>query len=113
MSGFEILRYLVIVNAVVLILQTIRLIAAYGATYSLMPRGLHRVLPLYVWLIATSYLIYLCGTTFYLVQQSGPNIATRCVLYGLAGAFGQYALWNLLRNERLGRTATTDRHHLL
>lgn len=101
MSYIRLLQYFVIVNAAVLIVQTARVIAVYSAVYSLTPKNVRRQLPLHVWLIATSYLIYVCGTTYLLIVNGSTFAAlARTVFYGLAGAIGQYALWNVLVYER-------------
>ena len=102
------LQYLVIGNAVLLIVQTVRVIAVYSAVYSLTENRARRQLPLHVWLIASSYLIYLLGTTYFLALAGQQNAGARSVVYGIAGLIGQYALWNVLSYERRQYSKVTN-----
>lgn len=114
MTALRILQLLVVLNAVGLIIQSVRIIAVYSSIHAVTegPRG---QLPLHVWTIATSYLIFVCGTSYLLVVDPSFHGITRVVLYGAAGVMGQYALWNLLSYERRRLTAATnfgtDDHH--
>lgn len=102
------IQYLVMANAALLILQSVRVISVYSAVYSL-TKGPKRQLPLHVWLIATSYLIYVLGTT-YLLYVNGEEVETilRTVLFGVAGLVGQYALWNVLQHEHRRYSKVTN-----
>lgn len=102
----NILRYLVLANAALLIVQSVRVISVYSAVYSL-TSGPKRQLPLHVWLIATSYLIYAAGTSFFLITGIGHELS-RTLIYGAAGLLGQYALHQVLQYDRRKLTAATN-----
>lgn len=99
MSAIRILQLLVCANAALLVIQSIRVIATYSAVYAV-TEGPRRQLPLHVWLIATSYLIFVLGTTYFLLVSGQPNALTRVILYGAAGVVGQFSLYNVLSYER-------------
>lgn len=103
----RILQYLVLLNGFILAVQSIRVIATYSAVYSL-TKGPKRQLPLHVWLIATSYLIYALSTSFFLVVGGQQNALGRVIFYGTAGLIGQYALWHVLSYERRRYSTVTN-----
>lgn len=103
----RIIQYFVIANAFFLVIQSIRVIATYSAVYTL-TKGDKRQLPLHVWLIATSYLIFVLSTTYFLVVAGAPNAEARTLFYGSAGLLGQYALWNVLSYERRRYSKVTN-----
>lgn len=96
----RILQYLVVINGVVLVLQSARVIAVYSAVFSLTKDEHKRMLPLHVWLMALSYLIFAGTTSFYMLVNPAPNALGRTILYGVAGLLGQYALVNVLRYDK-------------
>lgn len=100
MSIVRFMQYCVAANAVLLIVQSVRVIAVYSAVYSLTPDISKRQLPLHVWLIATSYLIYVIATTYFLLFVPTSYALSRVLLYGAAGLLGQYSLWNVLQYDR-------------
>jgi lysylphosphatidylglycerol synthetase-like protein (DUF2156 family) len=104
----RILQYLVIANGLLLVLQSVRVIAVYSAVYSLTKNKDKRLLPLHVWLMAISYLIFVGTTSFYLLTAPTQNATGRTVLYGVAGLLGQYALLNVLRYDRRKISAATN-----
>lgn len=99
------LRILLVVNSLILVVQSVRIIAVYSAIYSL-TSGPKRQLPLHVWLIAVSYLIYVLGTTYFTftIHFQGQTFV-RNYIYIVAGLIGQYSLWNVLSYERRKFTA--------
>lgn len=107
MSALRILQLLVIANSVLLVIQSVRVIAVYSAVFTL-TKGSRRQLPLHVWLIALSYLIYSSTTGYYLFSTPIPNAYGRTLLYGTAGIIGQYALFNVLSYERRKYTEATN-----
>lgn len=94
------IEFLVILNAAFLVIQSCRVIAVYSAVYSLTENKEKAQLPLHVWLIATSHLIYVIGTSVFMIVEPEPHGLARAIGYGIAGAIGQYALWNVLSYER-------------
>lgn len=100
MSAVRFVQLLVVANAVMLIVQSVRVIAVYSAVHSLIEDRAKRQLPLHVWLIATSYLLYVLGTTYFIFTTPEPNGLARAILYAVSGLIGQYALWNVLSFER-------------
>jgi hypothetical protein len=104
----RVVQYIVIANALLLILQTVRCIATYSAVYSLSERNWRRQLPLHVWLVSTSYLMYLATTTYYLYVTPEPSGVSRTVLYLASGLIGQYALWNVLSYDRRRYSSETN-----
>lgn len=96
----RLLQYVIVVNSLLLVGQCVRVIATYSAVYHLTPDKHRRQLPLHVWLIATSYLIFVLATTFYLFVNGAPNALGRAIFYGTAGLIGQYALWQVLQYDR-------------
>lgn len=108
MTTIRFIQYMIVTNALLLIFQTIRVIAIYSAIYSLTSDRVKRQLPLHVWLIATSYLIYALGTTYILYVAPDFNVYLRTTLFGVAGTLGQYAIWNVLSYERRRYTEATN-----
>lgn len=101
MNAIRFIQYLIIANALLLIIQTVRVIAIYSAVYSLTKDQGKKQLPLHVWLIATSYLIYVLGTTYFLyINGAQYQSLSRAIVYGTSGLIGQYALWNVLQYDR-------------
>lgn len=99
MTLSRVLQILVATNAIALLLQCVRVIAVYSAVYSL-TTGPKRQLPFHVWLMATSYLIYVFGTTVFVALSNVPNAVPRLVTYLAAGVLGQYALYQVLAYDR-------------
>lgn len=107
MTLLRVLQYLVIANGVVLTLVAVRVIATYSAVWAMTPEVKRKQLPLHVWLIASSYLIYVASTTWLLVVTPVYGIS-RTIFYGAAGLIGQFALFNVLSYERRKLTAATS-----
>lgn len=99
MTLTRILQWIVVGNSALLMVQTVRVISVYSAIFSL-TRGKKRQLPLHVWMIATSYLIYSTVTGYLLATTPEPNGFWRAIFFGTAGLIGQYALWNILSYDR-------------
>lgn len=97
----------VVINGIVLIVQSIRVVAVYSAVYSLSPKDWRSQLPLHVWLMALSFFIYVFGTTLFLVIGNG-NEPPRIVIYGSAGLIAQYGLWNVLKYDRRRYSMVTN-----
>lgn len=101
-------QYLVIANALFLVFQSVRVISIYSAVYTL-TKGKKRQLPLHVWLIAVSYMIYVLATTYFLyVNGAEQQSLSRAIFYGVAGIIGQVALWNVLSYERRRYSEVTN-----
>lgn len=107
MNFTEVLLWAVIANAVLLLLQTIRVISVYSAVYTLSPKDWRRQLPLHVWLMATAFFIYVGGTTWFLLVGAGHELS-RGIIYGTGGLIAQYALWNILKYDRRRYSAATN-----
>lgn len=107
MSLVRILELLVVANALVLVVQSLRVVAVYSAVYAL-TKGERRQLPLHVWLMALSFMLYVGGTSYYLVTIGGPAAVGRIAIYGTAGLLAQYGLWNVLRFDRRRYSAVTN-----
>lgn len=107
MTLLRFFEYLVILNGAILIAQSVRVIAVYSTVYAL-TKGDRRQLPLHVWLIATSFLIYVIGTSLLLVVSPDIYALSRVIFYGVAGAIGQYALFNVLAYERRRYSEATN-----
>lgn len=107
MSTVRFVQYLVMANAVLLVAQSLRVISIYSAVYTL-TKGPKRQLPHHVWLIATSFLIYVLASTYFLWTTPAFQGLGRAVLYGIAGLIGQYALWNILSYERRRYSSATN-----
>lgn len=109
MSIIRFIQFVIIVNAVGLILQSVRVIATYSAVYTLTKDHHRRQLPLHVWVIALSYLIYVISTTYFLyVNGETVQVLPRTILFGASGVLGQYALWNVLKYDRRRYSQATN-----
>lgn len=107
MTAQDLFRYLVIGNAVLLVGQAVRVIAVYSSVY-VVSRGTSRRLPLHVWTIAVSYLVFVFATTLMLMLQPERVDLGVVLLYGLAGFMGQFALYNVLGYERARKAAAAE-----
>lgn len=99
---------LVTLNAAVLMVQTIRVIATYGAIYSLTKDRGAKLLPLHVWIVAFALLGYVFTTTYFLIVTPDRDIVIRAVLYGTFGLMANYGLSNVMRYDRRKLTAATQ-----
>jgi hypothetical protein len=99
MTVLEVVRALVLLNGVLLVLQSLRVVSVYSAVYTL-TKDERRQLPLHVWLMALSFAMYVGGTTYFLFRAENDNLLGRLLLYGVAGAIAQYGLWNVLQYDR-------------
>ena len=107
MTIVEILRLAVSVNAVLLLVQSIRVIATYQAVYVLSPKDWKRQLPLHVWLMALAFFMYVAVTAVMLYINDGA-LNVRVIIYGIAGGIAQYALWNILKYDRRRYSRVTN-----
>lgn len=107
MSLRQILIAAVVANAVVLLIQSIRVISVYSSVYTLSPKDWRRQLPLHVWLMATSFFIYVGGSTYFMLAGAGNEIA-RAIVYGTGGLVAQYSLLKILSYDRRRYSAATN-----
>lgn len=108
MDSIDILLAIVVVNGVVLVVQSARVVALYSSIYTLSPKDWKRQLPLHVWLMALSFGIYVAGTTYFLVASSMNHVLSRLLIYGAAGLIAQYALFNVLQYDRRRYSKVTN-----
>ena len=106
MTVVHVLQYLVVANALLLVVQTLRVIAVYAAVYSL-TKDERRQLPLHVWIMASSFFLYLAGTSYFMLTTPDVNAIPRTAIYGVAGILAQYGLWNVLQYDRRRYSAVT------
>lgn len=97
----------VIINSIVLMVQSLRVVAVYSAVYSLSPKDWRNQLPLHVWLMALSFFFYVFGSSLFLLIGDGKELF-RCVIYGSAGLIAQYGLWNVLKYDRRRYSKVTN-----
>lgn len=104
----------VVANAVVLLGISVYVIALYGAVYSATKERDTRQLPLHIWLVATSLLGYVAGSTYFLLVDPSYYEWPRLAVYGISGLLANYGLSNVLRYERrklIHATGYMDREH--
>jgi hypothetical protein len=107
MDGIAFLKWIIIVNSIVLAVQSLRVVAVYSSVYSLSPKDWRKQLPLHVWMMALSFFIYVGTSTYYLVARQDAELI-RIVLYGAAGFIAQYGLWNVLKYDRRRYSTVTN-----
>ena len=94
----EILKWVVLGNALLLLVQCVRVVSLYAAIYSLSPHDWRRQLPLHVWIMALSFTFYVAVTSYFIFVALDHQW-TRLALYGTAGFLAQYGLWNILQYD--------------